>query len=1302
MRQRIRRGALVGALLTLASASAFAQGGATSSISGVVVDTGGGVLPGATVVVRNNATGTSFEAVTNETGAFSVPALDVGVYTVTVSLAGFKTAVVKDVRVLAAVPADLKITLELGALEETITVTGGSELVQTRSTSVTSVMTVDQIQALPLPTRNAVNFATFLPGVNTTGVARDSNFQGLPDSAVAITLDGVNNNENYNKSTEGLFAMVTPRQDAIEAVTVTTATPGSESGGHGAVTIRFVTRSGSDRFTGSAYEYFRDTALNTNYYFNRINNLPKNDVRINQYGARLGGPIVVPGVYDGHGKAFFFVNYEEFRMPNEFTRRRYVLNPVSQSGVFRYAVTVGGQEVIREVNLYELAARNGQIATPDPTVASILNAIAAATKTTGTLQQSPEPNVMWYDFLSPGNQIEKQPVVRLDYNLNSKHRVNGSYIWQVVDRDPDQLNGTDVRFPGMPNFRRYLSYRKLSGWALRSAFTSNLVNELRGGIKWGPSYFGKPEWIGLESFANQNGRALVLGNVGGANALTNAHTTFSPSARSAWSWNVDDTVNWQWKSHSLSFGGSFFSGHVWVTNQTMVPQITFGVDSSDPANAMFTTANFPGASSAQLTAARNLYALLTGRVTAITADARLDEKTNQYALLGPRTQRLKQDEWGFFVQDVWRVTPQVSVNAGLRWDLQLPIEPTNDIMSTSTFADLCGVSGIGPDGRCNLFKPGTLTGVKPTFVQYNAGRPGYNTDWNNFAPNIGIAWRPFVETGWLRRLLGDPEQATFRAGYSVGYNREGMAVFTGVIGGNPGSTIPVVRNVGLGNLVGPGETWPVLLRDESRLWMPPFPTTPSYPIMATVANDISIFHPDIEVSFARSYIVSFQRGLTRDMAVEVRYVGTRGEHVWNQVDLNGNCGAGVPCPNVTILENGFLEEFKRAQANLQANIAAGRGNTFAYFGPGTGTSPLPIYLAYFSGVPLGQAGDPARYTSSLFRDTNFVNQLALYNPQPYNHASDNSSYGLFGSATRRANALAAGLPPNFFIVNPDVDEALVYRSDAFTKYDALQVDFRRRFSKGLQINANYQYAVGYDDQYLGERYGRVPEIRLTVPRHAFKTTWNWILPFGRGQRFGSDWNAWLNGLLGGWEFHGAGRIQNRLLDLGNVRLVGMTLDELRKVFKIRFATDPATGVKTVWMLPEDIILNTRRAFNVSATSPTGYSALGVPEGRYIAPANGPSCIQLKAGDCAPLHNYVFSPIFTRFDMSLAKKFPLRGRTTIEVRLDVMNVFDNVNFNAVANPGTAATIFQVTSGYTDPSNTFDPGGRLGQLVLRVNW
>jgi hypothetical protein len=198
-------------------------------------------------------------------------------------------------------------------------------------------------------------------------------------------------------------------------------------------------------------------------------------------------------------------------------------------------------------------------------------------------------------------------------------------------------------------------------------------------------------------------------------------------------------------------------------------------------------------------------------------------------------------------------------------------------------------------------------------------------------------------------------------------------------------------------------------------------------------------------------------------------------------------------------------------------------------------------------------------------------------------------------------------------------------------------------------------------------------------------------------------NGWLDGVLGGWEFHGLGRVQNRLVDFGNVRLVGMTLDDLRDMYKVRYVTDATTGVKTVWMLPEDVILNTRRAFSVSATSSTGYSALGVPEGQYLAPTNGPSCIQLKAGDCAERHEYVINPIFTRFDFSLTKRFALVGRTNFELRFDLMNAFNGVNFNAPGTMvGNSATMSQVTAGYTDMSNTFDPGGRLGQVVLRFNW
>lgn len=230
-------------------------------------------------------------------------------------------------------------------------------------------------------------------------------------------------------------------------------------------------------------------------------------------------------------------------------------------------------------------------------------------------------------------------------------------------------------------------------------------------------------------------------------------------------------------------------------------------------------------------------------------------------------------------------------------------------------------------------------------------------------------------------------------------------------------------------------------------------------------------------------------------------------------------------------------------------------------------------------------------------------------------------------------------------------------------------------------------------------------------RHAIKTQWDWEIPVGRGQRFGSNFGPMLNGILGGWQFNGVGRIQARTINFGNVRLVGMTLDELTSVYKHEVRTNPDTGLQTVYNLPQDIIDNTRRAFNVSTTSTTGYSALGVPEGRYFAPPNSADCLQVKAGDCAPRAMLVRAPWFTRFDIGVTKRFPIQGSMNFELRVDLLNVFDNVNFNpfnytdisnTLNTAYTSANFGQVTAAYQDTSNTFDPGGRLGQIMFRFNW
>ena len=306
------------------------------------------------------------------------------------------------------------------------------------------------------------------------------------------------------------------------------------------------------------------------------------------------------------------------------------------------------------------------------------------------------------------------------------------------------------------------------------------------------------------------------------------------------------------------------------------------------------------------------------------------------------------------------------------------------------------------------------------------------------------------------------------------------------------------------------------------------------------ADDISAFHPDIEIASARTWTVGFQRSLSSNMAVEARYVGTRGVNQWSTLDYN----------ELNVIENGFFDEFKLAMANLQANNTAGgtRAGSFAYFGPGSGTAPLPIYLAYIGGRT--DATNAAAYSGTTWTNTALTQDMVRTNPQPFNSAGD-----LDGDMHRRTNAIAAGLTPNFFVVNPHVDGVNVTDSGAFSDYHALQIEVRRRMSRGLVFNANYQYALEGSSAFLGFHDGRVMDPVANV-RHAIKCQWDWSVPVGRGRRYGTNMHPVVDAIIGGWEFSGAGRIQARMMNFGNVRMVGMTREGRAEHVQLRHPHQP--------------------------------------------------------------------------------------------------------------------------------------------------
>lgn len=1266
------RAGLAVALVVLTGMPVFGQ---SSTLSGVATDSGGGVLPGASVVVKHNATGVTTTGVTNTEGAFSFRGIQTGTYTVTVTLEGFKTFVANDVVLATGVPASVKAVLEVGGLSETVTVSSTSEIIQTQASTVSSTVTMNQISKLPMTSRSGMDFVNFLPGVATPGGNRQAQINGLPRGAINITLDGVNIQDNTLRSTDGFFAIVSPRLDAIEEVTVTTASQGAGDTGQGAVQVRFVTRSGSNAFTGSAYTTYRNDALNANTWFNNRDGVDKADLVQHQPGARVGGPIIIPGLFDGRNKAFFFVNYEEFRQPSDVTRLRTVFHPRAEQGIYRYVTASGTQEV----DLLGLAAANGQLATLDPTIASLLSQIRSATATTGSISDNTDPLTQAYRYNVPVSSLRRFPTFRLDYNLTDAHRLTTSYNYNWFQDFPDTLNGREATFPGFPVAAGQSSTRLAWSNSLRSTLGGNFVNEARVAYASSPVKFFAE--LGKDLWANQGGFQLAFPLVTGASASP------IPQGRNAWNLLFEDSISWLKGNHSITGGGSLTHFQTTSYLSSLVPTINFDVLSGDPAFELFSGSNFPGASTTQINSARQMYALLTGRVSMVDGNARLEN--GQYVYMGNAQQDGIMREAGFFVQDSWRWKPNFTINMGLRYELQFPFYPLNNSYSTATLDSLCGRSGVNSrtnvEQACNLFQPGNMPGVTPEYINFGEGERAFNLDKNNWAPSLGFAWQLGERNGILGAIVGD--DAVIRGGYSKSYSREGLTNFTTRFSSNPGLNLfgdpdRSVANDNLGPL-------PLLLRQPDRLGPGAFPQSPTYPFAGSPTDSINRFDQNIQVPWADSASIGLQRALGRNHVVEVRYVGTRSRDGWTTYNFN----------EANIVENGFLGEFRAAQANLQANIAAGRGGNFRYYGANTGTVPLPIYLAYFSGVPTSQAGDPARYASALFANSNFVNPLNMNNPNPFTPASTNANAGLYGSPIRRANALAAGLPSNFFVANPDkLGGAIITGNGGKTHYNSMQLELRRRLSNGLQFNTSYVFGGMYESNRFSFRKERLMRRDTGTPgdlTHAFKANVVYDLPFGRGRRFASNAGGVMERIVGGWSLGVNAKVQSGiLLNVGNVRLVGMSADDVQDMFKLRI-----DDKGDVYMFPQAVIDETIKAFSTSATSATGYGSLGAPSGRYFAPANGPDCIEVAPGfgDCGVGDLVVTGPMFRQFDVAVSKRITLFGRTNLEFRAEALNAFNQVNYNPVSGVGGTNLTNYETGGLlgTDTS-------RVLQLIGRFNF
>jgi hypothetical protein len=1204
------------------------------------------------------------------------------------------------------------------------------------------------MNTLPRNSRSALAFLAFLPGVQTTGSASNlrngSNVTGLGSNTVNITIDGVSNNALNNN--QGFFTLVAPRLDAVEEVSLTNSSAGADATGQGAVQVRFVTRSGTNKLDTSGYLYYQNAALNSNAYFTRLAGNPKPLNTVYTYGGRIGGPIVLPG-FDGRGKAFFFFNEEEVYNPNQVQRSgRTFIRQTAQDGNFTYGA-VGSQTT---VNVLDLAKSFGQVSTPDADITRILNNIRDAAASLGNITSLvTSPNTSTHDWLVTNKSTTHAPTTNLTYNITPKHRLQGSYYYQALFLGPDTLNTAEPVFPGLTPFGIQDSFRTSASISLRSTLSTAIVNEARVGWTYSPVNFflniqpSEFDWQGGFAFGGQT--FLLGGQPGLGFGLTQPTSTFAntPSTGKTPTYVVSDQFNYLKGSHSFTFGGDW--SHVYDNNyQTQaVPAMNLGFNQTfDPAETagMFAAANFPGSSATDRNNARALYALLTGRVASIIATANLNNAGDAYVYNGALFTAMAQEEYSAYAQDTWRVKPTVTITAGLRYQLQMPIKSLNGVFSSISATDACGAasglangqagtSNTSTDYLCNIYNPSNTDlapGAVPQYVQYSSDTKGYDTDFNNLAPNIGVSWRPNKQAGFLRTLLGDPELATINVGYSRSYSRERLSNFLTAYSGKPGQNINVTRSTSAADfpIVPANESWPLLFREKGRIGPPTFNPTPQYPASA-LNQTASLFDPTIQVPYTDSWNVSLQRALTKDTVVEIRYQGNDGSRgQWAFVNLNAVNVYDAIAPNGITNGGAWLTgrqgvglpggEFEKAMANLHANVVAGLGPTFAYTGV-AGTKPLPILLAHLAKST--DINNPAAYVGAIWTNSTFTGYLDPYFPDPSQFASNLATSSAAaanlgaGVATRYVNnAIALGYPRNFWVANPDVTNLNVgMNSDNLPMNHQVILQVRRRLSAGLAVQAGYTWSrffsgtqgISSNVRNFGDLHtGRI-DLRSTGVPHAIQTIWTYDIPFGRGKRFGANTNAWVDGIAGGWTFSGTARFQTQSFVLRGVELSdGYTMKQAQKDLSVlRFVTDPITGAQTVWNFPEEIYTNTLRAYNTDETQATFYAPGTEPTGHYFKPAgglqaDGSFCTYLYPGDCGNQDLWFLGRWFGEMDFALAKQFQLPGRARFEMRAEVFNATKALNFPNTINPSTSVNAFRIT--------TTQSAARTAQLIWRVSW
>jgi hypothetical protein len=784
---------------------AWAQAVAGSQVTGVVRDASGGVLPGATVTITKTDTALARTVMTDASGAYVIPNLPVGPYQLKVSMDGFSTYVQNGITLEVNSNPAIEVTLAVGRVGEEVSVIANTTLIETRSTGVGQVIDNQRVTEIPLNGRQATELI-FLSGLATSAPGGDLNTnKNFPTVTISVAggqangityiMDGGTHNDPFNN-----LNLPTPFPDALQEFKVETSSLPARYGHHAASAVNLVTKSGTNAFHGNAFEFLRDYHFNARNYFAPA----KDSLKRNQFGGTIGGPLV-------RDKMFFFGGYQgRIEKSNPPETVSFVPTAAMLAGDFTSIASVACSG--RQITLAASAGFTNNRIDPalfSPIALRFLEHVPVSTDPCGRLQ-----------YGIPNDNTEHQTVGKLDYTINASQSAFVRYLYAVYENPGtyDGKNALTLSRTGQKNQAHSMVVGH--NWVL----SPEILNSLHG--TWNrtindrpmPTYFS-PADLGSAVYSPQAGY-MGVSVTNGFNIGTGGT---NPGYFNSDSFQLANDIDIVRGKHQLSFGANWIRTKIETVNNR-------------PTNGQFT---FNGG-----TTGLGLADFLLGRVSGfVQGNPVYDFDENDYV--------------GAYVQDEFKLRPNITLNAGLRWEPYFPIKNSLDYVSNFDEGRFdAGIrSTVYPQAPPGLLFPG------------DAGFPGsaaMNNKIAQFAPRVGAVWQ-----------LDD--KTAIRGGWGVFYDTPHL-FFNTRFANNPPWGAQITLTSPAGGFANPyltyqgGNPFPALA-DGWRTQ--PFPTAGVY-VNAPF---------DTQPTSLQQWNVGAQRQVG-SWLVTASYLGNHSSHLWRATELN--------------------------------------------------------------------------------------------------------------------------------------------------------------------------------------------------------------------------------------------------------------------------------------------------------------------------------------------------------------------------------------------------------------------------------